>query len=63
MPEEVLVNAMALNSIATNATRMAAPISVAAGLRTHLFEKLSSVVMCSATLCTSSTGYQLVPRG
>jgi MFS family permease len=30
VPEAVLVNAMALNSIATNATRMAAPISVAA---------------------------------
>jgi len=34
----------------------AAPISVAAGLRTHLFEKLHSVTMCSATLCTAEAG-------
>jgi REP element-mobilizing transposase RayT len=30
----------------------AAPINVAAGLKRHLFEKLHSVVMTSATLCT-----------
>ena len=32
----------------------AAPISVAEGLRMHLFEKVHSVVMTSATLCTAS---------
>jgi len=30
----------------------AAPVNVAEGLRTQLFEKMHSVVMCSATLCT-----------
>jgi ATP-dependent DNA helicase DinG len=34
----------------------AAPINIAAGLRMHLFEKLHSVIMCSATLCTRDTG-------
>jgi ATP-dependent DNA helicase DinG len=32
----------------------AAPVNVADGLRLHLFEKLHSVVMTSATLCTGS---------
>jgi len=32
----------------------AAPINVATGLKKHLFEKIRSVVMTSATLCTSS---------
>jgi len=35
-------------------TLCAAPVNVAAGLRTHLFEKTHSVVMCSATLCAAS---------
>src|SRR5690606_27552502 len=35
-------------------TLQAAPISVAAGLRTHLFEKVDTVVMASATLCTAA---------
>jgi len=42
----------------------AAPINVAAGLKRHLFEKLHSVVMTSATLCTRGvargTGFQPV---
>jgi Rad3-related DNA helicase/REP element-mobilizing transposase RayT len=33
----------------------AAPVNVSAGLRKHLFEKLHSVVMTSATLCTGNT--------
>ncbi|HWB52942.1 MAG TPA: helicase C-terminal domain-containing protein, partial [Tepidisphaeraceae bacterium] len=33
-------------------TLHAAPINVAEGLRRHLFGKVPSVVMCSATLCT-----------
>lgn len=32
----------------------AAPINVAEGLKTHLFEKVGSVVMTSATLCTGA---------
>ena len=35
-----------------NVSLHAAPIDIAAGLRQHLFEKMHSVVMCSATLCT-----------
>ncbi len=35
-------------------TLHAAPISVADGLRKHLFSKLPSVIMTSATLCTKS---------
>ena len=42
----------------------AAPINVAAGLKRHLFEKMHSVVMTSATLCTRGlprgTGFQPV---
>ncbi len=34
----------------------AAPIDVAAGLRTQLFEKLHSVVLTSATLCAAASG-------
>ena len=34
----------------------AAPVDVAQGLRAHLFEKLRSVVMTSATLCTNKSG-------
>jgi ATP-dependent DNA helicase DinG len=44
-------------------TLKAAPVNVADGLRAHLFEKVHSVVMTSATLCTGSTsgmGYQPV---
>ncbi len=33
-------------------TLRAAPISVSQGLKMHLFDKLQSVIMCSATLCT-----------
>ena len=50
----------------------AAPVNVAEGLKTYLFDKLPSVVLTSATLCTSSasakaarssrsTGFQPVP--
>jgi ATP-dependent DNA helicase DinG len=39
-----------------NVSLHAAPVSIAEGLRMHLFEKLSSVVMCSATLCTTGPG-------
>jgi ATP-dependent DNA helicase DinG len=35
-----------------NVSLRAAPVNVAAGLRTHLFEKIRSVTICSATLCT-----------
>jgi ATP-dependent DNA helicase DinG len=35
-----------------NVSLRAAPIDIARGLRQHLFEKMHSVVMCSATLCT-----------
>src|SRR5262249_22230732 len=34
----------------------AAPVNVAEGLRRYLFTQLPSVVLTSATLCTSSTG-------
>jgi ATP-dependent DNA helicase DinG len=34
----------------------AAPISVASGLKMHLFDKVQSVVMTSATLCTARAG-------
>ena len=34
-----------------NVSLNAAPVNIAQGLRTHLFEKLPSVIMCSATLC------------
>jgi len=33
----------------------AAPVKVSDGLRTHLFEKTRSVIMCSATLCTADS--------
>jgi len=36
-----------------NISLHAAPVNVADGLRRHLFDKLPSVVMCSATLCTA----------
>lgn len=36
-----------------NVSLHAAPVNVAQGLRTHLFENLPSVIMCSATLCTA----------
>ena len=35
-----------------NVSLRAAPVNVAAGLRTHLFQKIRSVTLCSATLCT-----------
>src|SRR5204863_222494 len=38
----------------TRVSLHAAPINVAEGLRKYLFEKLPSVVMTSATLCTKS---------
>ena len=55
--------------VATRPTRKvslhAAPVSVAAGLRKHLFEKISGVVLTSATLCTapgaSSSGASIQP--
>ena len=37
-------------------TLRAAPVSIADGLKTHLFGKIPSVVMCGATLCTGPTG-------
>jgi ATP-dependent DNA helicase DinG len=36
-----------------NVSLHAAPVNVADGLRTHLFANLPSVIMCSATMCTS----------
>jgi ATP-dependent DNA helicase DinG len=36
-----------------NVSLHAAPVNVGQGLRTHLFGNLSSVIMCSATLCTN----------
>jgi ATP-dependent DNA helicase DinG len=36
-----------------NVSLHAAPVNVAQGLRNHLFAKLPSVIMCSATLCTA----------
>ena len=57
-------------SVSGHATRRmslhAAPINVAQGLKMHLFDKVNSVVMTSATLCTArvpdsrGTGYQPV---
>ncbi len=42
----------------------AAPVNIASGLKTHLFDKIPSVVLTSATLCTarasSGTGFQPV---
>jgi ATP-dependent DNA helicase DinG len=38
-----------------NVSLHAAPIDIAQGLRMHLFEKVKSVVMCSATLCTAGS--------
>jgi Rad3-related DNA helicase/REP element-mobilizing transposase RayT len=40
----------------------AAPVNVAEGLRRYLFEKMHSVVMTSATLCTTSTPSQSVKK-
>jgi ATP-dependent DNA helicase DinG len=39
-----------------NVSLHAAPVNVAEGLRTHLFENMPSVIMCSATMCTSENG-------
>jgi ATP-dependent DNA helicase DinG len=39
-----------------NVSLHAAPVNVAEGLRTHLFENMPSVIMCSATMCTSEDG-------
>jgi ATP-dependent DNA helicase DinG len=36
-----------------NVSLHAAPVNVAQGLKAHLFGKLPSVIMCSATLCTA----------
>lgn len=44
------------------ATWHAAPIDVAAGLDRHLFQKMASVIMTSATLCTSGSGGVSPPR-
>jgi len=40
----------------------AAPVNVAEGLRRYLFEKMHSVVMTSATLCTTSTASALAKK-
>ena len=40
----------------------AAPVNVAEGLRKHLFEKMPSVVMTSATLCTAKPPAERKPR-
>ncbi|HEY1683325.1 MAG TPA: helicase C-terminal domain-containing protein [Tepidisphaeraceae bacterium] len=37
-------------------TLHASPVDMAEGLRRHLFSKVASVVMCSATLCTRGNG-------
>jgi len=39
-----------------NVSLHAAPVNVAEGLRTHLFEKMPSVIMCSATMCCGTGG-------
>jgi REP element-mobilizing transposase RayT len=44
------------NKTPRKVTLKAAPVNVAEGLKRHLFEKVHSVVMTSATLCTGSTG-------
>jgi len=36
-----------------NVSLHAAPVNIAQGLKTHLFGNLASVIMCSATMCTS----------
>jgi ATP-dependent DNA helicase DinG len=36
-----------------NVSLHAAPVNVAQGLKTHLFGKMPSVIMCSATMCTA----------
>jgi Rad3-related DNA helicase/REP element-mobilizing transposase RayT len=41
--------------LAQRVTLSAAPVDVSAGLRAHLFEKTKSIVMTSATLCTSAS--------
>jgi len=46
-----------------NVSLHAAPINVAAGLKMHLFEKLHSVILCSATLCTGGGGGADWPPG
>jgi Rad3-related DNA helicase/REP element-mobilizing transposase RayT len=48
------------NKTPRKVTLKAAPVNVAEGLKRHLFENVKSVVMTSATLCTSGTGYQPV---
>jgi len=45
-----------------NVTLHAAPINVAEGLRRHLFKKIPSVVMTSATLCTGTSTHALEAR-
>jgi ATP-dependent DNA helicase DinG len=40
---------------ARNVSLHAAPVDVAHGLKTYLFDKMHSVVMCSATLCTGAS--------
>ncbi len=44
-----------------NISLHAAPINVAEGLRMHLFSKLPSVILCSATLCTSKSSLEISP--
>jgi Rad3-related DNA helicase/REP element-mobilizing transposase RayT len=39
----------------------AAPICISTGLKQHLFEKVKSVVMTSATLCTAGAKHKLLP--
>src|SRR2546423_10636717 len=41
----------------------AAPINIGAGLKRHLFEKVKSVVMTSATLCTANSKQQKEQAG
>ena len=47
---------------ARRTTLNAAPVNVAEGLRMHLFEKLKSVVLTSATLSTGNADSVIVPR-
>jgi Rad3-related DNA helicase/REP element-mobilizing transposase RayT len=44
-----------------NVSLHAAPVNVAQGLRMHLFGNLPSVIMCSATMCTSAESSTGVP--
>jgi Rad3-related DNA helicase/REP element-mobilizing transposase RayT len=41
----------------------AAPVNIASGLKQHLFDKMKTVVLASATLCTARSAAATPPRG